>query len=82
VKKSKLTEEQTAFALRQAETGTRVAGICRKFGIAEQTFCRWKNKYGGLGISQFPSSPPLVHAFFPWGAARKPGRPPADCGSP
>ena len=50
MKKSKFTEEQIAFALRQAETGTRVAEVCRKMGIAEQTFFRWKNwkkKYEG-----------------------------------
>jgi putative transposase len=52
VKKSKFTEEQIAFALRQAESGTRVAEVCRKMGIAEQTFFRWKKKYGGLGVSE------------------------------
>ena len=52
MKKSKFTEEQIAFALRQVETGIRVAEICRKFGIAEQTFYRWKKKYGGLGVSE------------------------------
>ena len=52
MKKSKYTEEQIAFALRQAETGTRVAEICRKMGICEATFFRWKNKYGGLGVSE------------------------------
>ena len=52
MKKSKFTEEQIAFALRQAETGTRVAEVCRKMGIAEQTFFRWKKKYGGLGVSE------------------------------
>ena len=51
MKKSKFTEEQIAFALRQAESGTRVAEVCRKFGIAEQTFFLWKKKYGGLGVS-------------------------------
>jgi putative transposase len=44
--KSKFSEEQIAFALRQAETGTRVAEVCRKFGITEQTFYRWKRKCG------------------------------------
>ena len=52
MKKSKFTEEQFAFALRQAETGTRVAEVCRKLGISEQTFYRWKKKYGGLGVSE------------------------------
>jgi putative transposase len=52
MKKSKFTEEQIAFALRQAETGTRVAEVCRKLGISEQTFFRWKRKYGRLGVSE------------------------------
>ena len=52
MKKSKFTEEQIAFALRQAESGTRVAEVCRKMGISEQTFFRWKKKYGGLGVSE------------------------------
>ena len=52
MKKSKFTEEQIAFALRQAETGTRVAEVCRKLGISEQTFFRWKRKYAGLGVSE------------------------------
>ncbi len=49
MKKSKFTEEQIAFALRQAEAGTRVVEVCRKMGISEQTFFRWKKKYGGAG---------------------------------
>jgi putative transposase len=56
MKKSKFTEEQIVFALRQAESGTRVAEVCRKMGIAEQTFFRWKKKYGGLGVAELRSS--------------------------
>ena len=52
MKKSKFTEEQIAYALRQAETGTRVVEVCRKMGISEMTFFRWKRKYGGLGVSE------------------------------
>ena len=48
MKKSKFTEEQIAFALRQAETGTPVKEVIRKLGITEQTFYRWKKKYGGM----------------------------------
>ncbi len=50
--KKKFTEEQIAFALKQAETGTSVAEVIRKMGITEQTYYRWKKKYGGLGISE------------------------------
>jgi putative transposase len=52
MKKSKFTEEQIAFALRQAETGTSVKEVIRKMGISEQTFYNWKKKYGGLGVSE------------------------------
>jgi putative transposase len=52
VKKSRYTEEQIAFALRQAEHGTPVKEVIRKMGISEQTFYRWKKKYGGLGTSE------------------------------
>ena len=52
MKKSKFTEQQIAFALKQAETGTKVKEVVRKLGITEQTFYRWKRKYGGLGPSE------------------------------
>jgi putative transposase len=52
MKKSKYSEEQIAFALRQAETGTGVAAVYRKLGISEQTFFCWKRKYRGLGVSE------------------------------
>ena len=49
MKKTKYTEEQIAFALRQAESSTAVTEVCRKMGIREATFFNWKKKYGGLG---------------------------------
>lgn len=52
MKKSRFTEEQIAFALRQAETGTAIQEITRKLGVSEQTFYRWKRKYAGLGIPE------------------------------
>jgi len=52
VKKSRFTEEQIAFALKQAELGTAVGKICRKMGVSEATFYNWKKKYGGLGPSE------------------------------
>ena len=48
MRSSKFTEEQIAFALKQAETGTPVKEVIRKMGISEQTFYRWKTKYGGM----------------------------------
>ena len=52
MKKARYTEEQIAFALRQAETGTAVAEVIRKMGISEQTFYRWKKQFTGLEIDQ------------------------------
>ena len=52
MKTTKFTEEQISFALRQAETGTKVAEVCRKMGISDATFYNWKKKYGGLGVSE------------------------------
>ena len=52
MKKSRFTDEQIAFALRQAETGTPVKEVCRKMGISDQTFYNWKRRYGGLGPSE------------------------------
>ncbi len=49
MRKSKFTDQQIAFALQQAETGTPVAEVVRKMGICEQTFYRWKKVYAGLG---------------------------------
>ena len=52
MKKSQFTPEQITFALRQAESGTPVPEVCRKMGISEQTFYRWKKKYLGMGIAE------------------------------
>ena len=52
MKKSKFTEAQIAFAIKQSEQGVRVEEICRKLGISEATFYNWKKKYGGLGVSE------------------------------
>ena len=46
------TEEQILRALQQAESGARVADICREHGISEATFYIWKKKYTGLGLSE------------------------------
>jgi putative transposase len=52
MKRSKFTEQQIVFALRQAENGTRVEEVCRKMGISEATFYNWKKKFGGLGVNE------------------------------
>jgi putative transposase len=52
MRKSRFTEQQIAFALKQAETGTKISEVCRKMGVAEATFYNWKKKYSGLGVSE------------------------------
>jgi putative transposase len=52
MKKSRFTEQQIALALQQAETGTSVEEVCRKLGISQATFFRWKKVYGGLMPSE------------------------------
>ena len=52
MKKSRFTEQQMAFILRQAEEGASVEDVCRKAGISIQTYYRWRKKYGGLMPSE------------------------------
>ena len=52
MKKSNFSEEQFAFALRQAESGTMPEEICRKLGISAATFYKWKKKFAGMGVSE------------------------------
>ena len=51
MKKSKFTEDQIAFALKQAELGTSVEEVCRRMGISDATFYVWRKKYAGVGPS-------------------------------
>ena len=52
MKRSKFSEEQVAFALRQAESGTPVSEVCRQLGVSEATFFVWKKKFAHLGVSE------------------------------
>ena len=52
MKKSKFTEAQIAFVLKQADEGTAVAEVCRKAGISEATFYNWRKRYGGMMPSE------------------------------
>jgi putative transposase len=50
--RKRFADEQIAFALRQAEAGAPVGEICRKMGVAEATFYRWKKAYAGMGVAE------------------------------
>jgi putative transposase len=52
MKKSRFSEQQIAFVLRQTEEGTAVAEVCRKAGISEATYYVWRKKFGGLMPSE------------------------------
>jgi putative transposase len=52
MRKSRYSEEQIAMALRQAGSGMPVGEVCRKLQVTEATFYRWKEQYGGLGVSE------------------------------
>jgi putative transposase len=52
MKTSRYSPEQIAMALRQAEAGTPVEEICRKLGVSEPTFYRWKKRFGSLGVPE------------------------------
>ncbi len=52
MKRKRYTDEQVAFALRQAEAGTPVAEVCRKMGVSEATFFRWKKRFAGMGVAE------------------------------
>ena len=52
MKKSKFSEEQIAYVLRQVEGGSPVADVCRQVGVSEATFYIWKKKYAHLGVSE------------------------------
>ena len=52
MKKSRFTETQIVSFLRQYENGKKVIDICREQGISEQTFYKWKAKYGGMSVNE------------------------------
>ena len=52
MKRTRFTEEQIIAVLREQEAGTKTAEVCRKHGVSQATFYKWKAKYGGLEVSE------------------------------
>ena len=52
MKRKRHSEETIIKAIKQYESGVKVADICREMGIVEQTFYKWKAKYGGMEVSE------------------------------
>jgi len=52
VKKARFSEQQIIEILKLAEAGTKVADLCRNYGISHWTFYQWRNKYGGMGVNE------------------------------
>src|SRR5439155_15481869 len=52
MKRKRFTEEQVIGILKEHELGAKTAEVCRKHGISEATFYKWKSKYGGLDVSE------------------------------
>jgi len=50
--KKKYSDQQVAYALREAESGRSVAEICRQLGISDATFYNWRKKFAGMGVSE------------------------------
>ena len=51
-RKSQFTDEQIIRALREVDNGAKPADVCRRLGVTEKTFYRWRSKFGGMDVSE------------------------------
>ena len=58
--KRRFTEEQIIGILKEAEAGLKVKDLCRQHNVTEQTYYRWKSKYGGMSVSEMRRLKELV----------------------
>ena len=61
MKRKRYTDEQIAYALRQAEAGTPIKEVCRKLGVSEQTLYTWRRKFAGMGVAELRELRQLRH---------------------
>lgn len=54
MKRSKFSDEQILAIVKEGEAGRKLTDLCRTYGITEQTYYRWKAKYGGMELSEMP----------------------------
>jgi putative transposase len=52
MKRKRFSEEQIIKALKEVDAGAQVRDVCRRLGVTEQSFYRWRQKYGGLEVSE------------------------------